>query len=96
MLLLFLVYVLHNVCWIFVAFGFLLPPKYLIYYILVWPLILLHWLTNDNQCILIQIKNKMNGVEERDDEIKSFKMIWGSTFVWTIAVVRLFMHYDNL
>ena len=100
MLLLFLVYVLHNLCWAFTFFGFLLPPKYLIYYILFWPFILLHWTTNDNKCILQQIKNKLNGVDEEEPLIDnhSINLIRdsGVTFLWTIAVVRLFMHYDNL
>ena len=41
-------------------FGFFIPDKYLIYYLIIWPAIYIHWLFNDDKCMLTDIENKLN------------------------------------
>jgi len=41
-------------------FGFFIPGKYLIYYLIIWPAIYIHWLFNDDRCMLTDIENKLN------------------------------------
>jgi hypothetical protein len=41
-------------------FGFFIPGKYLIYYLIIWPAIYIHWLFNDGKCMLTDIENKLN------------------------------------
>jgi hypothetical protein len=106
MLLLFLLYVIHSVIMVFVAFGFLLQPNYLIYYVFAWPIMILHWTTNNNMCILTQLENRLNNLgKEFDKTVYEFYshllmispeqvrtiFVYGCTFLWTIAVIRLFI-----
>ncbi len=53
----------HKLFVYFIVFGFLLPKKYLIYHLIVWPLVWLHWKTNNNYCFLTQLESKLNGKE---------------------------------
>ena len=45
-----------SIC-LLLAFGFLLPNKYLIFHIIFYPLVLLHWYTNKNNCFLTELEN---------------------------------------
>jgi len=59
---------IHQVAACFLILGCLLPPKYLIYHVFLWPLVYLHWYFNDGRCILSDWQNaagdeKLNGHE---------------------------------
>jgi len=103
MLLLFLLHVIHNLFCVFVAFGFLLPKKYLIYYVFCWPIMLLCWKTNNDTCFLTEWEKQLN----RDYTKQSVYEKWSSilhmspahvewfficsiTLLWLIAMIRLF------
>jgi hypothetical protein len=47
---------LHYLIVFFFFFGFLLPDKYVSYYLLFVIIIKLHWLTNNNECVLTQLE----------------------------------------
>jgi hypothetical protein len=40
-------------------FGCFLPKKYLPFHLLSWPLVYLHWKTNNNKCVISQIEYKL-------------------------------------
>ncbi len=50
---------LHVLILFFMIFGFLLPSKYLIIYVLCWPSIYLHWQLNNNNCYLTELQYKL-------------------------------------
>ena len=63
---------------------------------------LLHWITNDNRCFLTQMENRLNNVKNYQTvyerlsnnfhisiEQSEVLVIYGTTFIWTIAIVRL-------
>ena len=54
---------LHRIVSYFMLFGFLLPKKYLIYHLLSFPLIYLHWITNNKNCILSQFEHYLKGTK---------------------------------
>ena len=54
---------LHVVAAVPLDLGFLLPKKYLPYHIIATLLLLLHWETNDGECILTEIQNKLDGTQ---------------------------------
>lgn len=56
-----IVHILHRILVYFNLFGFLLPKKYLIYHLFLWPIILIHWLTNNNKCFLTQLEIQLSG-----------------------------------
>jgi len=59
------IFVIHILVLLFAVFGFLLPKKYLILHLLMWPAILIHWLTNDDKCVLTELeKNTQSDDEE--------------------------------
>ena len=60
MLLLFLLYVIHNTLFVYVAFGFLLPKKYLIYYVFFCPILFVQWKTNGDKCFITEWADKLN------------------------------------
>ena len=47
---------LHMLIVLFIFLGAFLPKKYLIYFIFAWPLMYLHWYTNDENCISTEIE----------------------------------------
>ena len=47
---------IHNLIVLFLVIGFLLPKKYLIYFLIAWPLVYLHWKTNNNRCSLTELE----------------------------------------
>ena len=55
------VHIIHRVLVYFTLLGFLLPKKYLKYHLLMWPGIVLHWLTNNNRCFLSDLEIKLSG-----------------------------------
>ena len=56
-----LIHIFHRVFTYFTLFGFLLPKKYLIYHLLCFPGILIHWMTNNNKCILTELEIQLSG-----------------------------------
>ena len=54
-----LLVLLHVLILLFMIFGFLLPSKYLIIYVLCWPSIYLHWQLNNNNCYLTELQYKL-------------------------------------
>ena len=52
----FVIVIVHFLITILATVGFLLPPQYLWIHLCVWPSIRVHWLFNDNNCILGQIE----------------------------------------
>ena len=55
------VHVFHRVIVYITIFGFLLPKKYLLYHLLLFPIMLVHWILNDNKCILTELEVKLSG-----------------------------------
>jgi len=51
-----IIFILHILLLVFAVLGCLLPKKWLILHLLVWPLIIIHWLTNNDNCILTQLE----------------------------------------
>jgi hypothetical protein len=51
-----LIKIIHTFVVIFMYFGFLLPKKYLLYFIFTWPIVFLHWQLNDGICCLTQFE----------------------------------------
>jgi hypothetical protein len=58
----------HFSLGIFIVFGFLIPKKYLIFHIVFWPLLVIHWKTNNNKCVLTQVEHFLNDTKETNDE----------------------------
>ena len=57
------IHIFHKFFVYFIVFGFLLPKKYLRYHLFAWPLVWLHWKTNNGYCFLTQLENRLNGKE---------------------------------
>ena len=55
------VHIIHRILVYFTLLGFLLPKKYLKYHLIMWPGIILHWLTNNNRCFLSDLEVKLSG-----------------------------------
>ena len=47
---------IHKLIVYFMAFGFLLPHGFLLYFLLTWPLVYLHWQFNNNRCVLTELE----------------------------------------
>jgi len=52
-----LVKISHVLLLFFLIFGIFLPPKYLPYYLFIYPAIYVHWYFNDNQCMLTELES---------------------------------------
>ena len=68
-ILLLLIHIFHKILVITVMCGFLFPKKYLIYHLISWPLVWLHWELNNNYCFLTQIERRLN--EKINPKIKN-------------------------
>jgi len=67
-----LVNIIHNILMFFTIFGFILPKKYLMFHALTFPLILLHWKTNNDKCVLSQLEKYLTGDNSDSSFMKSF------------------------
>jgi hypothetical protein len=47
---------IHKIIVFFMISGFLIPKKYLFFYVIMWPSVYLSWQLNNNKCILTQIE----------------------------------------
>lgn len=56
-LLVYLINKIHKILIYFWGLGFMLPKKYLTYHLPWFPLIIMHWLTNDNYCFITDLEN---------------------------------------
>ena len=71
--------ILHNFFILYMALAFILPKKFMYINLFLFPLVLLHWITNDNYCILTQLEYTLKGEKiPRNTHIDtgSFKLIW--------------------
>ena len=66
------IFVIHILVIIFGLFGFLLPKKYLILHLLMWPIVLIHWLKNNDKCIISQIEKSLIESDGGKKKFKSF------------------------
>jgi hypothetical protein len=55
------IHILHKFLVYFTVFGFLLPKRYLKYHLIAWPIIFLHWQTNNEKCCLSELENWLLG-----------------------------------
>lgn len=46
----------HKIIVFLMIFGFLIPKKYLLLFIILWPSVYLSWQLNNNKCILTEIE----------------------------------------
>jgi hypothetical protein len=95
----------HHIINIFAQFGWLSNNKYVLYTYLTAPLIvLLHWKTNDNKCIMTEYVNDQCGIKTgtyfRDlwfllgiKKLKNYDTIHKIylIIVWIIAVVKVYL-----
>jgi hypothetical protein len=56
---------IHYAIVLFFLFGFLLPDKYVWTYILFVIILKIHWMTNNDKCILTELEEKFNPIQER-------------------------------
>jgi hypothetical protein len=40
--------------------GAFLPGKYLIYYLILWPAVIIHWSFNDSNCMLTELESQLS------------------------------------
>lgn len=59
-----LVVFIHTLIVLFLFWGFLLPKKYLIYHLIAWPIVWLHWQLNNQRCILTEWEFKLRGIDD--------------------------------
>ena len=56
---------IHHIINVFAQFGWLSNNKYVLYFYLIVPVIvLLHWKTNDNKCIMTEYVNDQCNIEK--------------------------------
>ena len=94
---------IHTLVVLYGFFGFLSPKKYLIFHALFWPLMLIHWNTNGNKCILSDLENKVDNTYANEEwpfmrkffgPAMSDKMIGYLTYTlytisWALTLLRL-------
>lgn len=59
-----LLIIFHKLLVYFMMFGFLLPRKYLFYHLITFPLIILHWIFNEEKCFLTELEYKLKGLKD--------------------------------
>ena len=101
------VLLIHHIINIFAQFGWMCDNKYILYVYLFTPLIvLLHWKTNDNKCVLTHYVNENCDIDQkvyfRDIwwflGIKNFKKydLMHKIYliiVWVITLIKLYLFY---
>lgn len=62
---------IHYIIVFFIFFGFLLPDKYIKYHLFFIVILKIHWITNNDKCILTQIEQHFdNNNNNNDDDTK--------------------------
>lgn len=99
------VLLIHHIINIFAQFGWMCDNKYILYAYLFAPLIvLMHWKTNDNKCVLTQYVNDNCNIDQkvyfRDiwwflgiKKLKKYDLMHKSYLitVWFIALIKLYL-----
>ena len=99
------VLLIHHVINIFAQFGWISNNKYILYAYLFAPLIvLMHWKTNDNKCVLTQYVNGNCNIDQkvyfRDiwwflgfKKLKNYDVIHKTYLitVWFVALIKLYL-----
>ena len=67
-----LFFILHIIVVIFGFIGFLLPKEYLIYHLLLFPIIIIQWLINRNKCIISQVEKIATEAKDNKNKYKHF------------------------
>jgi hypothetical protein len=57
-------------------FGFILPKQYLLYHLLSFPIIYLHWMTNNNKCILSELEHYLKGTKYDNESYEYVKKLY--------------------
>ncbi len=55
----------HRIIVYFMLFGFILPEKYSWIHGITFPLVYLHWKTNEGNCVLTEYELKLRGIKEK-------------------------------
>jgi len=55
-----LVRYIHIALLIILVIGAFLPGKYLIYYLILWPAVIIHWSFNDSNCMLTELESQLS------------------------------------
>jgi hypothetical protein len=59
------IFLSHHIFNIFANFGWLVPNKQILFiYVIMIPILFMHWQTNDDKCILTQLYNKECGFND--------------------------------
>lgn len=61
---------IHIIGTVILLFGFILPKKYLLYYLMILPLVFLNWLIDNNNCFLTKLEYTLRG--EKQQQSNSF------------------------
>lgn len=59
------IYIIHIILVYFIILGFLLPYEYLWIHLLTFPLIVLHWKTNNDKCILTEYEYTSEQIDNK-------------------------------
>ena len=62
---------IHYLIVLFLFFGFLLPEKYLWTYILFVIVLKIHWMKNNDKCILTEVEQYFNNKTNNNNEMKT-------------------------
>lgn len=70
-----IVRIIHVFLVLFYFVGAFIAKKYLILFIFAWPLLFLHWQTNNNKCICTQIEAWLDNQEDCLNQYEDFPFI---------------------
>lgn len=58
---------IHYFVVLFLFFGFLLPPKYVWTYVLFVIILKIHWMKNNDKCILTELEHRLTGTNNNNN-----------------------------
>ena len=73
-----LVKITHYLLLFVLIFGIFLPPKYLIYYLFLWPAVYFSWQFNNNRCMLTELESQFDPRHlnlNEHEEVRHYKYI---------------------
>lgn len=62
----------HILICSFLAFGFLLPLKFLKYHLVFFPLVLAHWATNNDKCFVTELEQNIRSQENINEGVRCY------------------------
>jgi len=65
-----IILLIHIIGIIILLFGFMLPRKYLLYYLMILPLVFLNWLIDNNNCVLTKLECMLR--DEKQEQSNAF------------------------